>query len=64
VTEPLVTLVPLAEAEPVLEASVPLDADPLDAEPVLEASISTVASEGVDASLGPVPAPWIEMFAQ
>ena len=71
--EPLETIVPLDEAEPLdtpetpdpLDTSVPLEAtDPLDTAPLLASSAPMAASEGADASLGPFPLPWIETFAQ
>jgi hypothetical protein len=41
-----------------LEAAAPLD------EPLLEASSPWVASGGAEASMGPIPPPTIERFAQ
>jgi hypothetical protein len=41
-----------------LEAAAPLD------DPLLEASSAEVASGGAEASMGPIPPPWIETFAQ
>ena len=67
--EPLEVLVPVDEDEPL---DVPPEGepllllevvDPLD-EALLVASADTLASDGADASLGPVAPAWIEMFAQ